>query len=177
MRPDPTEDEDMDGQTTREAGLEKLRELIKGMHVAMLTTRTADGRLLSRPLGTQGVERDGDLWFVTGFDSEKVREIEANPEVNVAYASKDHNTYVSISGSASVTRDRATIDAHWTPAMSIFFPDGKDDPNLCMLRVEAHSAEYWDGPGSAAGKALYLAMTAINKNPNNLSENARINLQ
>lgn len=161
----------------REAGLEKLRELIKGMHVAMLTTQDEDGRLLSRPLGTQGVERDGDLWFVTGFDSEKVREIEANPQVNVAYASKDANTYVSIAGRARVVRDRAVIDAHWTPAMSIFFPQGKDDPNLCMLRVEAQSAEYWDGPGSAAGKALYFLTTAINKNPGNFSENARIDLQ
>jgi general stress protein 26 len=161
----------------REAGLEKLRELIKGMHVAMLTTQGEDGRLFSRPLGTQGVERDGDLWFVTGFDSEKVREIEGNPQVNVAYASKDANTYVSISGLASVTRDPATIDAHWTPAMSIFFPKGKNDPNLCMLRIEAQSAEYWDGPGSAAGKALYFLMTAVNKNPGNLSENARIDLQ
>ena len=161
----------------RAAGLEKLRELIKGMHVAMLTTQAADGRLLSRPLGTQGVERDGDLWFVTGFDSEKVREIEDSPQVNVAYASQDANTYVSIAGRASVTRDRATIEAHWTPAMSVFFPQGKDDPNLCMLRIEAQSAEYWDGPGSAAGKALYFVMTAVNKNPGNLSENARINLQ
>lgn len=161
----------------RDAGLEKLRGLIKDMHVAMLTTQGEDGRLFSRPLGTQGVERDGDLWFVTGFDSEKVREIEANPQVNVAYASKDHNTYVSISGTASVTRDRAAIEEHWTPAMSVFFPEGKDDPNLCMLRVQAQSAEYWDGPGSAAGKALYFLMTAVNKNPGNLSENARINLQ
>ncbi|GAB2515662.1 pyridoxamine 5'-phosphate oxidase family protein [Lysobacter humi (ex Lee et al. 2017)] len=161
----------------REAGLEKLRELIKGMHVAMLTTQAEDGRLLSRPLGTQGVERDGDLWFVTGFDSEKVREIEANPQVNVAYSSKDKNTYVSIAGLAGITRDRATIEAHWTPAMSIFFPDGKDDPNLCMLRVQAQSAEYWDGPGSAAGKALYFLMTAVNKNPGNLSENVRLDLQ
>jgi general stress protein 26 len=162
---------------TRDQALGKLRELIKGMHVAMLTTRTGDGRLLSRPLGTQGVERDGDLWFVTGFDSEKVREIEANPQVNVAYASKDDNTYVSISGTASVTRDRGIIDEHWSPAMSIFFPEGKDDPNLCMLRVESQSAEYWDGPGSAAGKALYFAMTAINRDPGNLTGNARINLQ
>lgn len=161
----------------RDAGLEKLRELIKGMHVAMLTTQGEDGRLFSRPLGTQGVERDGDLWFVTGFDSEKVREIEASPQVNVAYASKDANTYVSISGTASVIRDRATIDEHWSHAMSIFFPQGKDDPNLCMLRIEAQSAEYWDGPGSAAGKALYFLMTAVNRKPDNLSENARLNLQ
>lgn len=124
----------------REAGLEKLRELIEGMHVPMLTTQAEDGRLLSRPLGTQGGERDGDLCFVTGSDSGKVCEIEANPQVNVAYASKHENTYVSIAGLASVTRDRATIAANWTPAMSFFFPEGKDDPNLCMLRMQAQSA-------------------------------------
>jgi general stress protein 26 len=161
----------------RERHLEKLRELIKGQHIAMLTTRGEDGRLFSRPLGTAGIEKDGDLWFATGHDSEKVREIEANPQVNVAYASKDDNTYVSISGRASVHRDRESIDRHWTPGMGIYFRDGKDDPDVCMLRIEAESAEYWDGPGSAAGKALHFLTVAVTRNPGSLSDNERLNLQ
>jgi general stress protein 26 len=161
----------------RERDIAKLRELAKGLHVAMLTTRGEDGRLFSRPLGVQELEFDGDVWFATALDSEKVREVEANPEVNVAFASKDNGTYISISGAARVVRDRAEIERHRTPGMGIYFKDGKDDPNLCLIRVEAHSAEYWDGPGSMAGKALHFLLTAVTNDPGKLSDNQRINLQ
>ena len=161
----------------RDENIKKLRELAKGLHVAMLTTQGEDGRLLSRPLGVAEIEFDGDLWFPTGLDSEKVREIEANPQVNVAFASKDNGTYISISGRGSIVRDRAEIERRWKPGMGVYFKDGKDDPNVCLIRVEAQSAEYWDGPGTLAGKALHFLMTAVTKDPGALSDNQRINLQ
>ncbi len=160
----------------RAAHIKHLSELIKDVDIAMLTTVTPDGRLVSRPLGTQDVEFDGDMWFATECDSGKVAELLANPNVNVAYASKGSNTYVSVAGRASIVRDRAKIEELWSPGMKVFFPNGKDDPNLCLIRVEADSAEYWDGPGSAIGKALYFAMTAVTGNPEGLSENQRIDL-
>lgn len=156
--------------------LRKLTELIGDVQVAMLTTVSPDGRLLSRPLSTCEIEQDGSLWFASVHDSEKVHDIEANPQVNVAYASRDRNTYVSVAGRASIVRDRAVIDAMWKPGMGIFFKNGKDDPNLCLIRVEAESAEYWDGPGSAIGKGLYFIGTAVTRNPGVMSDNQRIDL-
>jgi len=161
----------------RDENIRKLRELAEGMHVAMLTTHGAGGRLFSRPLGVQEMEFDGDVWFATGLDSEKVREIEADPQVNIAFASKDNGTYISIAGAASVVRDRAEIERRWKPGMGVFFKDGKDDPNVCLIRVEAESAEYWDGPGTLAGKALYFLLTAVTKDPGQLTDNQRMNLQ
>ena len=163
--------------TTRQEHLETLASLIKGVDIAMLTTRKADGSLVSRPLGTQEVEFDGDLWFATGADSEKVTEIQADPRVNVAYASKGQNTYVSVAGSASIVRDRAKIEQLWSPAMKIFFPEGKDDPNLVLIRVSAESAEYWDGPGTVFGKALYLLVAGVTGDQSALSEQATIDLK
>jgi general stress protein 26 len=161
----------------REASLGKLREMIDDVQVAMLTGMAADGRLLSRPLHTMEIDANGDLWFASGYDSEKVREIEANPQVNVSYESRGKGIYVSVSGRASIVRDRATIDDKWSAGMGIFFPEGKDDPNLCLIRVEAESAEYWDGPSSAIGKGLYFALTAATRDPGNrMTENERIDL-
>ncbi|AXK72066.1 general stress protein [Lysobacter sp. TY2-98] len=161
----------------RDENIEKLRDLAKGLHVAMLTTQGENGRLFSRPLGVAEVEFDGDLWFATGADSEKVREIEATPQVNVAFASDDNGTYISISGRAIATRDRGDIERHWKPYMAPYFEGGKDDPNLCLIRVEAESAEYWDTPGTVAGKALQFLLTAVTHDPGVLSDNQRINLQ
>ncbi len=160
----------------RAAHIKHLAQLIDDIDVAMLTTTAPDGRLVSRPLGTQEVEFDGDLWFATGRDSAKVTEILANPQVNVSYASTSRNSYVSVAGRASIVHDRAKIDALWSPAMKLFFPGDKDDPNLCLIKVEVDSAEYWDGPGSFLGKALYIALTAVTDNPASLSENERFEL-
>ena len=79
--------QDRDVVTDRAANIEKLAELIRDVEVAMLTTVSPDGQLASRPMGTQQVEFDGDLWFAAGCYSGKAAEILARPNVNVAYAS------------------------------------------------------------------------------------------
>ncbi len=160
----------------RLASIARLADLIKGVEIAMLTTTDPHGRLVSRPLGTQEVEFDGDLWFATSIDSPKVKEIEANPRVNVAYASASKNTYVSVSGRAKISQDRDKIASLWSPAMNIFFPAGKDDPSLCLIHVAVESAEYWDGPGTTLGKALYFVMAAITDNPGTMTDNEVIDL-
>jgi general stress protein 26 len=160
----------------RQASIARLASLIEGIKIAMLTTRSPSGSLVSRPLGTQEVEFDGDLWFATSIDSPKVKEIEADPRVNVAYASSAKNTYVSVSGRAKVSQDRDKIDSLWSPAMKTFFPGGKDDSSLCLIHVEVESAEYWDGPGTALGKALYFVMAAITDNPGTMTDNEVLDL-
>lgn len=163
--------------TRHEDNIRHLANLIKDVEIAMLTTTRADGRLASRPLGTQQVEFDGNLWFATAADSEKVAEIKADPQVNVAYASAGKNTYVSISGKASIVSDREKIEELWSPAMKIFFPEGKDDPNLRLILVRAESAEYWDGPGTAIGKALYLLVAAVSDDPGAMSDNETLKIR
>jgi general stress protein 26 len=157
--------------------LKELGELIKDVRIAMLTTTTPDGRLVSRPLATQDVEFDGDLWFATGADSGKVGEIQADAHVNVAYANPSKNSFVSVSGTASIVHDRAKIDELWSPAMKVYFPEGKDDPNLRLIRVRAETAEYWDGPGSAVGKAIYMMSAAVTGDAATMSENERVDLR
>lgn len=155
----------------------KLAELIKDVRIAMLTTTRPDGRLVSRPLGTQEVEFDGDLWFAAGADSAKVAEIAANPYVNVTYASTSDNTFVSVSGRAQVVDDRAKVESLWSPGMKLFFPGGKDDPNLRLIHVKAETAEYWDGPGTILGKALTFFLSAVTDDPASLSENELLDLR
>lgn len=160
----------------RQQHVTQLAALIKDVQVAMFTTTGVDGRLYSRPLGTQQVEFDGDLWFATSADSPKVAEIAFNPRVNVAYASPSKNTYVSVNGIAQIVDDREKIDALWSPAMKLFFPAGKDDPKLRLIHVRAESAEYWDGPGTLLGRALSFVLSAVQDDPSPLADNGRVDL-
>src|SRR5919112_5957683 len=89
----------------REEHIKKLRELIKDIQIAMLTTVTEDGTLRSRPMATQQAEFDGDLWFFTQANSPKVEELWHDRHVNVSYAAPDENRYVSVSGTAHLVQN------------------------------------------------------------------------
>ena len=129
--------------TTNQEAITKLRELINDIDIAMLTTVDDDGTLRSRPMGTQKAEFDGDLWFLTRVDTAKVDEIQRESRVNVSYAKPDKNRYVSVSGTAVLVNDKARIDAFWEPIYKAYFPEGKDDPRLRLLKVRVEKAEYW----------------------------------
>jgi general stress protein 26 len=139
---------------TRTDSVKKLGELIKDHKFGMLTTVHEDGSLRSRPMATQQIEFDGDLWFFTGRSTTKVQELQTHQQVNVAYANPDDNSYVSVSGTASIVKDKEKARQLWNPVYKAWFPEGLEDPDLCLLKVEVQGAEYWDSPNS---KVVQLA--------------------
>ena len=126
---------------------DKLWELIKATKFAMLTTEDG-GELRSRPMAASQGSFDGTLWFFTRASAHKVDEVQADQRVGVSYADPEKQNYVSMSGRASLVRDRPTIDAHWQEVLRTWFPKGKDDPDTALLKVEVTQAEYWDAPNS-----------------------------
>lgn len=161
-----------------EQEIEHLAKLMKKIDIAMLATVGKGGHLVSRPLSTQCASFDGErVWFLTEGDTPKVGEIRRHPKVNVAYASKDANTYLSVAGEARVLRDQALIDTFWNDAMKAFFPRGKDDPNLMLIEVDVDTVEYWDGPGSWIGKALTFAVARVTGNDDVMGENRIVDLR
>lgn len=127
-------------QTDHELALETVRKLIKGIDIAMLTTVTSEG-LVSRPMKTQDVEFDGDLYFLTTKDSSKYEELEHNPHVNVVYVG---DSYVSIRGKAQIIQSREKIQQYWNIAYEKMLKTTSDDPNLILIKVNAETAEYWE---------------------------------
>ena len=142
---------------TGQERIAKLGALIKDIRVAMLTTVEEDGSLRSRPMATQTTPFDGTLWFFTEKSAPKVHEVEEEAHVNVSYAKPEDQLYVSVSGTARVVEDRAQIEALWHPMLKAWFPEGKDDPNVALLRVEVQKAEYWDSPSSKVVQLFGLA--------------------
>jgi len=138
----------MGNSAERSHAVKKLGEMIKDIDFAMMTTVEEDGTLRSRPMSTQQVEFDGDLWFFTRESAPKVEEVENDRRVNLSYASPEDQRYVSVSGTAQVVRDRQKIEELWSPALKAWFPKGLEDPDIALLRVRVEQAEYWDSPSS-----------------------------
>ena len=161
----------------RHDNLQKLREMVKDIDFCMLTTVDENGDLHSRPMSVNGdIDPDGDLWFFTSASSLKVAEISKLPKVNVSFADPDNQHYVSISGKAQLVRDRNKIDELWRPEFKMWFPEGKDDPQVALLRVNLEKAEYWDSPSSTIGFVLNFVSSLVTGKEADHGENQKIEL-
>jgi general stress protein 26 len=161
----------------RNESIEKLRELTKQIPYAMLTTLDPDGELRSRPMTSQQIDDQGNVWFFTGKFTALVDRVEGNHKVNISYASADKNLYVSIAGLATVVDDKIKEKELWKPILKAWFPEGLEDPNLVLLKVQIHSAEYWDTPSSKLVQLAGFAKAILTgKRYESPGENKKIDL-
>ncbi len=135
--------------TTTNTKLDELYELIDEIEIAMLTTRRTDGQLVSRPMATQKRNAIADVWFATSIETHKIDELEFEPNVNLSYLDGGSMEWVSVSGTATISQDRALIRSLHQPDWKAWFGDeggakdgGPDDPRLALILVEAGSAHY-----------------------------------
>lgn len=139
----------------------RFAKIIKDIKFAMLTTREVGGNtLVSRPMTLQQMEFDGDLWFFAAWTSELVNQIENNPYINLAFSNPKDLSFLSAQGVAEITTDEEKAKELWNPAYKAWFPEGLDDPNLCLIKVKIESADYWRSPDSALVRLVGFA-TAI----------------
>lgn len=165
----------MDEHTDHNENIKKLRELIKDIKFAMLTTVEEDGTLRSRPMATQQFEFDGNLWFFTNVNAPKVDEVQQNQHVNVSYAEPKDQKYVSVSGTAQLVRDRQKMEELWNPLYKAWFPQGLDDPSLALLKVSVDKAEYWDSPSAPVVRLVGFVKAVVTGEPiSNLGEHKKI---
>jgi general stress protein 26 len=164
----------VDQSRYRQQQLSKLAELIKDIRVAMLTTADDDGSLRSRPMETQQVEFDGNLWFFTSADAPKVDELQGHPQVNVSFADPEQQYYVSVSGTATLVRDGQKMEELWSPRFRMWFPRGLDEPNLALLQVHVDEAEYWDAPSSTMVQLFGIMKATLTGQPPQSGEHAKL---
>ena len=129
-------------------GRKKIGELIKDVRICMMTTAAGDGSFDSRPMATQETEFDGTVWFMTRQESGKVKEIENDSHVSLIYSDPSNHNYVSAKGRVQVSQDKAKIHELWNPMFKAWFPEGEDDPQIAVLKVEISEAQYWEASSS-----------------------------
>ena len=138
---------------------EKVHELLQTFHTAMLVTHATDDGLHARPMEIAQAAEDCHVWFFTDGTSPKSQEIRHDQEVLLTFQ-KDHQKYLCISGQAELVNDRTMIEAFWKEPYRVWFPNGVEDPNLTLVHVIPHRAEYWDNSGLQGVRYLYEAAKA-----------------
>lgn len=152
----------------------KVAELARDIRIGMLTTVDETGNFISRPMGQQEVEFDGDLWYFAEGDSRKVRQIIANPHVGVTLSS--NSTWISIDGTAQIVDDKAKVRELWNGWVEAWLPQGPDDPSVVLIKVNGESAEYWDTPGGRIASVISLVKSKVTGERYDGGENERVDL-
>jgi general stress protein 26 len=129
--------------------IDKFYDLVEDIEIAMMTTRRHDGHLRSRAMATQKRAAGADLWFVTCDGTAKLRDLAEDPHVNLTYYRESSREWISVSGTATISRDRPKIAELYARDWRAWFPDEGDprhgtaeDPRMVLIGVQVHAAEF-----------------------------------
>ncbi len=161
--------------------LKDLYDLIEGIEIAMFTTRRPDGQLVSRPMATQTQAEGTDLWFVTDIESNKLDELESDPNVNLAYYKDRTREWVSVSGTATISQDRQAIRELYQKDWKAWFGDqggerdgGPEDPRLALILVDVQSVMYLKVDKPAPVVLFEVAKGMLTGTPPNVGAERRL---
>ena len=141
--------------------IDTIATKIKDVRFGMFTTTDADNMLTSRPLTSQQIDNEGNMWFFTSDEAGFTHDLEHHPEVNVSFSNPDQQLYLSVCGRAYLLKDRAKARELWNPELNAWYRGGLDDPHLVMIRVKIQSAEYWDAGASKMKQLFQVAKAAM----------------
>ena len=139
---------------------EELRTVLEEFDTAMLVTKDDEGAPRARPMAVRQRQNDTALWFVTANETAKVEEIERDPMVAAVFYRDRDRAWVSVSGRAALVRDAQRTKELWSPVMKAWF-DSPDDPNILLIRVEPHHAEFYEPKGTKVGRIFEMVKGAI----------------
>lgn len=141
---------------------ETLWDLIKDTRFAMLTHRHPDGSLHAHPLTTQGKSlEDWVLHFFVSKHTEVGQRLQSDGNVNVSYSNPDKDRYVSITGQATISNDKATKERLFNALAKAWFPGGVSDPDLELVEIRIQHAEYWDVKENKTTQLYKIAKAAV----------------
>ena len=129
-------------KNSQEEAQKKLHDIVEAARTVLLLTHGEDHKIVGRPMSRVHTDDDETIYLVSGIDSKKVSEIRSDARVTVAV--QDREGIAMIDGTARVSQDRALIERLWSDSWKVWFPRGKEDPDIAILVVEPNEGTYWD---------------------------------
>jgi general stress protein 26 len=124
--------------------VEKLKDLATGVRICMFFTHV-DQTEQGDPMTVAQVDDSGRIWFVASKNASKVEYIQSDSSaVHLVFSHPGKELYLDLYGNAEISTDKNKIAELWTPLAKAWFPQGKEDPNICLISVQVGRGNYWD---------------------------------
>ncbi len=140
--------------------IEKMKTIVDHNSICMFCTDVDQIPFPTRPMATQEVDDEGNFWFFSSKESHKNQEVNQDHKVQLIFANTSNSEYLSVSGRATIFYDRKKVEELWSPLVKTWFNEGKDDPNLTLIRVSPEEGYYWDTKDGKIVSMLKIAVGA-----------------
>ncbi|HKO70566.1 MAG TPA: pyridoxamine 5'-phosphate oxidase family protein [Bradyrhizobium sp.] len=151
--------------------IDRVWNLMKKIGFAMLVTRDGN-KLRARPMAAYLARDENAIHFLSDARRHKDEEIARDPQVNLSFANPSDQKYVSVTGTARISNDRAKIKQLFsTPAKAWW--DSAEDPNIRVLTITPDDAEFWDSPGTVITYVKMATAAATGTRPD-LGDNRKV---
>lgn len=146
---------------THQEAIDKFKEIVKHESTCLFTTQLTKVPLTTRPMSVKKVCDQGNFWFLSPSDSDKNQEISNDPRVQLFISNTSNYEFLSIYGKATITKDKAKIDELWSDIAKAWFPDGKDDPRVTVIKVSPEEGFYWDTKDGKLVSMIKILASAV----------------
>ena len=146
-------------------GIVKLKQLVESITTGFFCTNlnNQDGSTATI-MTAQQVDEEGNIWFFSGLDSDRNRDIKVDKKVQLFFSDTNKNFYLVANGEASIVTDKAKMKELWNPFLKIWFKDGIEDSNISLLKVSTNNAHYWDNEGGKMVNFVKMIASVITGN-------------
>lgn len=155
-------------------GIDKMKDLVGHNAICMFTSNVDEVPLQTRPMTTQEVDDEGNFWFFSPKDSLKNYEVRTDARVQLLFANTSASEYLTVFGRAMILDDRKKIEELWSPMAKAWFEEGKDDPNLSLIRVAPEHAYYWEPKQNKMVTLFKMAAAAVTGKKMDIGEQGKI---
>ncbi len=156
--------------------IKKFKELVEEVNICMFTTLDEQYTLASRPMITSSVDDEGNVWFFTNEFSEKINELSKDNVVHLIYSHPVKNIYIDVKGSCSLVIDRKKMEELWDSSLKNWFPQGIEDPRLCLVKVTTETAHFWNHSSSKMGLLFHMIRSITKGDKYKESDKGQLNL-
>ena len=157
-----------------EDAVKKIKDFVNDIKVCMFCTNVTHLPFRTRPMSTLEVDEEGNLWFFSAKSSDKNDEIKNDDTVQLIYSKNSDVHFLTITGKATIVEDQAKKDELWNPIVKAYFPEGKDDPNLSLVKIKPEAAHYWDTINGKMITWFKMAASAVTGNQNNVGVEGKL---
>jgi general stress protein 26 len=161
----------------KKEGIIKLKKMVDDVKYCFFSTDLKnENETTSTVMTAQFVDDEGNIWFFSGIDSDRNRDIIANKKVQLYFSCPEKNTYLTVIGDANIIIDKNKFEELWNPLLKIWFKDGIEDKNISLIKVATNTASYWDIEGGKMVNFFKMVAAAITGSEFNETSHGTIKL-
>jgi len=153
----------------------KLKELAEGIDFAMMSTDLTLPPFHIVPMSTKKVDEDGNIWFLSGRNSNHNKHIEEQGRLLLTYSDKSSMEFLTVYGAARIITKKEIYKEFYNSSDDMWF-EGVDDPNVSAIKVLPSDVHYWDTKSGKFISLLKMGVGAITGNQPDISETGNLDI-